>query len=620
MLRFVLTHNDRGRGRIAPARNRPSRLLLYITGALLLFAALPAAPAHAAVKYTPRLEGVQDSKLMSTLKGLSQLFQLKSKPPDTVAGLDQRAHDDLEKLTPAVQGVGYWEAELEYSIDEDTQPVTVTITVRPGPLYHLAKVELTSPSGGPPPPLADGSPAAFGLKIGGPALTEPVIAAEPLIAEHYANEGRPFAKVIDRKVVIDRATKEMSVTYVVDAGPSARFGPHTVTGLERLERDYVERRIKWRQGAPYDARLVAQTRKALIDSGLFASARIDVVAPPADGGEAPMTVVLVERARHSVGAGLYYDTSQGIGSRAFWEKRNVFGGGESVRLEGEVAEQLFLGLARFRKPDVFQTNQDFLAEAQLSDERPEPYESQKLRLFSGLERRVVPERSFGAGVQLEKANVDQLALFDDTPTHVKYTLASLPLYARLDYTDDKLNPARGHRENYTLTPYVHLAGVNVNFVTLQAKGSAYYPLDDDHRYILAGFGGLSSILGESAGKLPADKRLYVGGGGSVRGFGYQRAGPLGLSDLPTGGVSSLEFGIELRAKVTDTIGIVPFFDAGSAYHTTLPSPGRDLFYGAGVGGRYYTPIGPLRLDIAVPLNKRPSDSAFQLYISVGQAF
>ncbi len=597
-------------------RNRPGSLLLYLLGALLL----PIASAHAAVKYTPRIEGVADSKLMSTLKGLSQLFVLKNKPPDTVAGLDQRARDDLDKLRPAVHGAGYWEAELDYSIDEGAKPVTVTITVRPGPLYHLASVDLTTPSGTPPPPLADRSPAAFGLKLGGPALTERIVAAEPLIVEYYANEGRPFAKVTDRKVVLDRATKEMAVTYVVDTGPLVRFGPHTITGLELLDPAYVERRVKWREGDLYDGRRVAQTRKALIDSGLFASATIDLGPPQPDNDEVPMTIVLVERARRSIGVGLYYDTSQGFGSRAYWEHRNLSGGGESLRFQAEVAQQRFAALSRFRKPDVLRPDQDFVAEAELSDDRPDPYDSKKLRLFSGLDRRFDEQLSLGGGLQFETARVTQRALFDEVPSQVNYSLLGVPLYARLDQTDDRLNPSRGHRETLSLTPYAHVAGINVNFATIQGKGSAYQPLDPDGRYILAGFGGIGSIVGESTNRLPADKRLYVGGGGSVRGFGYQRAGPLGSGNLPTGGVSSLEFGVELRVKITEAIGIVPFFDAGSAYRTTFPNPASELFYGAGLGGRYYSPIGPLRLDVAFPLNKRPSDSAFQLYISVGQAF
>ncbi|MBV8535147.1 MAG: BamA/TamA family outer membrane protein [Alphaproteobacteria bacterium] len=570
--------------------------------------------------YEPHIQGVSDSKLLSTLKGLSQLFTLKDKPPDTVAGLDQRARSDVDKLLPAVQGAGYWEAQLDYTVDEAASPVSVTVAVRPGPLYRLATVELVAPGGGALPSLADNSPVAFGLKPGGPALTADVTGAESRIVEHYANEGRPFAKVTTRKVVLDRATKTMAVTYTVDAGPQVRFGPHTITGLVLLDAGYVERRVKWRDGDIYDARLVAATRKALTDSGLFASARIDVAPAGADGEAVPMTIVLVERVRHSVGAVLFYDTTEGIGSRAFWEERNVFGNGENLRLQGQVAQDLFQGLARFRKPDVLDTDQDWLSEAELADERPDPYESRRLRLYSGLERHTDPRQQFGGGLQFQTASVTQNALFDSVPSHVDYTLMGAPLYAKFDESDDKLNPTRGHREQLTITPNAHLAGVNVNFATLQAKVSGYQRLDADSRYVLAGFGGIGSIVGASTERLPADQRLYVGGGGSVRGFGYQRAGPLASGDLPTGGTSSIEFGAELRVKITETIGIVPFFDAGSAYRKTLPDPGSHLFYGAGIGGRYYTPIGPLRLDIAFPINRRPSDSAFQLYISIGQAF
>lgn len=601
---------DRRRG------NRLAALLLSFLGCLLLLAK----PADAAVTYTPRIEGVEDSKLASTLRGLSDLFRLQDKPPETVTGLDQRARDDITKLLPAVQGAGYWEAELSYAIDQNAKPVRVTIQVRPGPLYHLAKVELTTATGAPPPPLANGTPTVFGLKLGGPALTADVLAAEPRIVEQYANEGRPFAKVPDRKVVIDRATKEMQVTYVVDAGPRVRFGPTTIQGLERLDRTYVANRIKWREGQVYDARRVAETRTALVNSGLFASVRIDTASAQADDQPVAMTITLVERARRSIGAGLYYDTSQGIGSRAYWEHRNLLGDGESLRIEGQVAQQLFEGLARFRKPDVLRPDQDFLAEAELADERPDPYDSRKLRVYSGLERHVDPRVDLGGGLQFETAKVTQNALFDNVPPHVTYSLFGMPLYGRFDESNDKLNPTSGHREDVSVIPYAHLAGVDVNFAVFRGRMTGYQPLDTDARYVLAAYGALGAIAGESTARLPADKRLYVGGGGSVRGFGYQRAGPLGSGNLPTGGISSLEFSTELRVKVTDTIGIVPFFDAGSAYRTIVPHPGSELFYGAGIGGRYYTPIGPLRIDVAFPINKRPSDSSVQVYISIGQAF
>ena len=595
--------------------NRVVCILLFLGGVLAL-----AMPADAAVKYKPQIEGIRDSKLVRILTGLSALFRLKDKPPDTIVGLEQRARADLATLAPAVQGAGYWEAKLDYSIDEKAKPARVTIVVQPGPLYRLAKVTLAAPGGGAPAPLANGAPETFGLKLGGPALTAPVVAAEPLIVDEYGHEGRPFAKVIERKVVIDRATKEMTVTYLVDAGPRVRFGPYTVEGLRRLDRTYVDNRIKWREGEVYDVRLVTQTRLALIASGLFASVRINHGPARADGENVPMTLTVVERARHSVGAGLYYDTQQGVGSRAYWEDRNVFGGGENLRVQGQVAQQLFDGLARFRKPDVLRPDQDFVGEAELSDERPDPYESRRLRVYSGLERHVDPRFDLGGGLQFETAKVTQNALFDDVPSHLMYSLFSTPVYARFDGSDDKLNPTRGHREDVSVTPYAHVAGTDVNFAVFRGKMTGYQALDADTRYVLAAYGALGVIAGEPTERLPADKRLYVGGGGSVRGFGYQRAGPLGSGNLPTGGISSLEFGTELRIKITNTIGIVPFFDAGSAYRTIVPHPGSELFYGAGIGGRYYTPIGPLRLDLAFPINKRSSDSFVQVYISVGQAF
>lgn len=597
-------------------RNRPAHLLL-----LLLVAWLWAPEAaHGTVPYTPKIEGVEDSKLMSTLKGLSQLFSLKDQPPDTVAGLDQRARSDVDRLKSALQGAGYWEGELDYRIDENTEPVAVTLTVRPGPLYRLGKAELKTPAGGRPPSLSNPSPSVFGLNLGGPALTQPVVNAEAAILEQYANEGRPFAKVLGREVVIDRATKQMEVTYTVDAGPRVRFGPHTIAGLERLESGYVERRVKWRAGDIYDARLVARTRRALIDSGLFASVRIDTTAAQADETPVPMTITVVERARRSIGAGIYYDTSQGIGTRAFWEHRNLMGGAENLRFQSDIGQQRLAALGRFRDPDVLRTDQDFIAETELSDDLPDTYESRKLRLFSGLERNFLPRLSLGGGLQFETADVKQNALFDDVPENFRYNLIGFPIYARFDQADDKLDPKRGHRESFMVTPYKSVGGTDLSFVSMQGKASGYQPLDDNNNYVLAGFAGIGSILGETTSGLPADKRLYAGGGGSVRGFGYQRAGPLVGGDLPTGGTSSLDLGVELRMKLTDTIGIVPFFDAGSAYQSTLPKPGSDLFYGAGIGGRYYTPIGPLRVDLAFPLNRRESDSRFQLYISVGQAF
>ncbi|MGA8548940.1 MAG: BamA/TamA family outer membrane protein, partial [Stellaceae bacterium] len=160
---------------------------------------------------------------------------------------------------------------------------------------------------------------------------------------------------------------------------------------------------------------------------------------------------------------------------------------------------------------------------------------------------------------------------------------------------------------------------NLNFVTNLLSASTYWQVGAQGRTILAGRVALGSLDGASLLQLPADQRIYVGGG-TIRPYGYQLAGPLAPNNEPIGGKSSLVMNFEARIKVTDTIGVVPFVDAGSYYETSLPQLDQRLLYGVGLGLRYYTPFGPLRLDLATPLYKRSADSWIQVYVSLGEAF
>ena len=150
--------------------------------------------------------------------------------------------------------------------------------------------------------------------------------------------------------------------------------------------------------------------------------------------------------------------------------------------------------------------------------------------------------------------------------------------------------------------------------------SGYQQIGPTDRFVLAAFGNIGSIAGVSLDALPRDQRLYVGGGGSVRGYGYQKAGPLDIFGKPIGGLSSLETGIELRTRITDTIGIANFLEGGTVYDKSFPQFNKRLFWGTGIGVRYYSPLGPVRFDIATPLHRRHQDGLVQVYISLGQAF
>ena len=423
--------------------------------------------------------------------------------------------------------------------------------------------------------------------------------------------------------MVDHDTRTMAITYMLDPGHRMRFGTASVTGLERLDPGYVERRVQWHPGEPYDNRKVDETRKLLIESGLFSTVKITPVNDLAAPDQARMEIETKERVHRTIGGGLAYNTSEGAGARVFWENRNLFGGAESLRLTLDVGQQKNDVSANFRRPDWLATDQDLVASAEIGDDTPIAYHSRYVRLLSGIERRFRPDLTLGAAMSIEKANVVQEANFGSLTAAQRtqhYSLVGLPLYLKLDRSDDLLNPSRGYRGQTNLTFYRSFSGPDLTFASGRISASTYQRLTDSDRYVIAGFAAVSSIEGASLAELPADKRIYAGGGGSIRAYAYQKAGPLDINNNPIGGKSSLELSLEARIKITDAIGIVPFVDAGSFYPSSVPQLGHQLFYGPGLGLRYYTAFGPVRLDVATPLKRRSADSPIQVYISLGQAF
>ena len=574
--------------------------------------------ARADVNYSAEITGAEDSALSDLLDKVSELKTLEDKPPVSEEALRRRADRDLGRLADAARSLGFWDAEFSYDLDTSGETAKVTVTVKQGPLYHVASVTVLALDGKPLSVPQDGE--KLPLKPGDPARTAPVVATETALLTAFGNSGHPFAKIDNRRVEIDRGTQTMDVTYTLDPGPVMRFGSVAIAGLERLNPAYVEGRVRWQGGEIYDASKVAETRRALIETGLFSTVQITPTADPEHPGEARMTIDATERVHRTIGAGLAYNTSQGFGARAFWENRNLFGNAENLRLSAEVGQQLDVFRANFRRPDFLAVDQDFLATAEVANDIPVAYNSRREIATAGIERRVDRWLTGGLALLAEKANVTQLANVTPMTGTQHYELAGLPAYLKLDETDNLLNPATGYRAQLNATPAHTFSGSHLTFSTNLLSGSTYWALGSEQRTILAGKLALGSLDGAPLSQLPSDQRIYAGGGGSVRPYGYLMAGPLAPNNVPIGGRSSLVLNLEARIKITETIGIVPFVDAGSYYESPLPQPGRTPLYGVGLGARYYTAFGPLRLDLATPLHKRSGDSPIQVYISLGQAF
>ncbi len=599
---------------------RPARFVPLV---LLAMLCAPAPSVRADLKYEAKIVGVEDAGLADLLDEVSELKTLDDRLPPSEAALRRRAEGDVGRLTEAAHSLGYWNAQFSFEIDATAEPAKVTVTAVPGPLYHVATIDILGPDGRNLVVAREPDAAPLPMKAGDAARTEPVIATENALLAALGQAGHPFARAAERRVVVDHDTQSMAVAYTLDPGPPMRFGPAAIGGLERLNPNYVENRIRWHEGETYDNRTVDETRKALIESGLFSIVKITPVADPAAPGQVRMNVEATERAHRTIGVGLAYNTSEGAGARLFWENRNLFGNAEYLRLSLDGGQQRNGLAANFRRPDFLDSAQDLVGVAEIADDTPVAYTSRRARLLIGVERRFDRTLTGGISLGIEKANVEQLAnlgSLNASQQTQRYTLIGLPMYLKLDKSDDLLNPSRGYRAQLSVVPYQSISGPNLTFASGRVSASTYQRLDDSDRYIIAAAAAISSIGGASLASLPADKRIYAGGGGSVRAYGYQMAGPLDINGRPIGGKSSLELSLEARIKITETIGIVPFIDAGSAYRTSVPQLGRRFLFGPGLGFRYYTGFGPVRLDIATPLNRRKGDSAFQLYISLGQAF
>jgi translocation and assembly module TamA len=566
--------------------------------------------------YRADIVGVEDKALLGLLEAASQLKASETRPPDTLAGLRRRAKGDLERLRKALRSEGYYGVEVSYEINEAVSPLLVQVRVELGARYHLADFEIIYEGAPPPSQNLRPSRSDLGIEIGMPARAPDVLEVERRLLGLLGERGHPLAGVVERKTIIQHGARTMTVRLVVDAGPLARFGPLGLRGLERVDEEYLRALVTWRRGESFDRRKIDATREVIVATGLFSSTRIDLAQQPDAQGELPVTISLEEGAQRSIGAGLNYSSDVGFGGDVFWEHRNFFGSDEDLKLSLTAAE-IEQGIeAAFRKPLFLRPDQALLTNLSLINQDTDAFEGQSASAYLGVERTWREVWRLGAGLS---PGYDS---FDDGGDTVDSYLLGLPLSAIRDTRDDPLDPREGHRFDLAFTPYGGGGGEGgVFFLASQGAGTGYLPLDSEGRVILAGRAKVGSLLGADKEEIPANKRLYAGGGGSIRGYEFQKVGPLDSNNDPLGGRSLLELGGEVRIRLTEQIGLVPFIDGGNVFDSSFPDFEEQLRWGAGIGLRYFTGVGPLRVDIAVPLNPRGDvDEAFQFYISFGQAF
>jgi translocation and assembly module TamA len=411
------------------------------------------------------------------------------------------------------------------------------------------------------------------------------------------------------------------------SGPTT-FDPKIVRSFIYLER-----------GELYSPKALDDTRRSIASIPAAGSVRIRESDHLDRAGNLPIFADVGDRAPNLAGFSLGYSTLDGPRGRVYYENRNLFGGAERLRLEGDLFlaprnngtriksvgdfEQSDIGgrvSASFLKPALNGTHWDFLLDAvaernRTGGSRFGGYTYRDAGATASLRYRVDEALSFQGGIKYE------LGQTSDVLGQVDYRLIGLPFTIRYDTTDKPLDPSRGVRLTGTVTPYPTFLGSSVGFTRITANGSGYYALDEDANYILAGRFGFGTLLGDpDFTDIPANYRFYAGGVGSIRGYRSQTVGPGNAFGVTIGGRSEFDASLEVRIKVTDTIGFAPFVDVGGAYLGATPLSDGDTRASAGLGLLYYTGIGPIRLDVAAPLNPRRGDKPVAVYVSIGQSF
>ena len=326
----------------------------------------------------------------------------------------------------------------------------------------------------------------------------------------------------------------------------------------------------------------------------------------------PVIIELKERAPRTLRAGLSYYTDKGVGAVFDWEHRNFLGSGERLKADLTLSTLEQSLKANLTKPYFLRSDQNLSVHSFIRRKDTDAFESLSTGVGFGIKRKFSKYLSADIGADIEITRIDE----GNKPSD-NFGLFSPMISAVYDSRNDKLDPIRGYLFKVSSKPFIDALGKSDPFIKNKLGAQSYNKISD--KLVLAGRVNIGSITGSGAQNLPASQRFYAGGGGSIRGFGYQEVGPYEKGN-PVGGRSLFESSFEMRFKANKTIGGVAFIDIGQVYDEIIPSF-KNLSIGAGIGARYYTDFGPLRFDIGVPLQGDDnSDANFQIYISIGQSF
>ena len=590
----------------------------------------------AALRYGYRIDGLESLEesgktqvrpvsaddIRNLFEELSALEEADGKAANG-AMVSARMQEDQQLLVDIMTGQGFFDASVSGMVElpeTEGEKLTVVLQVEPGRRYDLGAIIFDADRVVPEDLIARN----FVPKTGEPIVAERVLAAEANIAVVLPQEGYPFAETGQRDILLDPETGTGDYTLPVNIGPRSSYGEIITTGTTAFDADHIGVLSRFDKGELYDSRMVDDLRKALVATGLFS---IVSVKPTASGEAAPdgteyatINVEQVAGPPRTLAGSAGYSTGQGFRVEGSWTHRNLFPPEGALIASGVAGTQEQGASLTFRRSNAGRRDRTVELGISALHSDFEAYEAFTGKLAGRISYDSTPiwqkRLTYSYGFEILGTNEQDFNFTTGERDRRTFYVAALPGQVTFDTTDSLLDPTQGFRLSAKLSPEASLGSGTQIYGRGLLEGTAYFQVDDG--IIIAGRTRVGSIAGADRELIAPSRRYYAGGGGSVRGFGYQELGPKDIEDRPIGGRSLVEAAAEVRYRFGD-YGIVGFVDAGQVY--TRSTPGFDnLRYGVGIGGRFYTNFGPLRVDVATPINRQPGESRVSVYISIGQAF
>jgi len=597
-----------------------------------VFAISLATPSRAAdpQPYDVTFAKTGDASIDKLAKETSNLVTLRTKAPAGPFALVLRARSDEDRLRTVLNSAGYYDGQVTITIDgkslddpnlpqtianyASATPIPIEVTMTRGPLFHLGQVAVKGDV-----PATD--MAAFQLKSGAPARAEDVIAAGARLQSALLNDGYAFAKVSTPSAFENPAQHTIDVTYTVTTGPRVDIGPISVQGLRSVHQGFVQREMSLKPGEQYSPDKIESERQTLAGLHVFSSVQAQTAKQVGPDGRLPVTFIVTEGPPRTVSftAGYASDTGGTLG--ASWTHYNLFGGGEQLNLSatatglgGSSTDGLGYNIgATYTLPAFLRRDQSLSFNVGALKQNFDAYNQTALLAGTTLTRKLDKHWSASVGLSGIIEQVEQENITRD------YDLLQVPLTLKYDSTNSLFDPTKGIRATASITPTESFLEPSAFFTIMQLSGSTYLDLTGKGRSIIALRGLVGSVQGASTFQLPPDQRFYAGGSNTIRGYAYQSVGPQFADGNPIGGTAIDTGTVEYRQRIGKSFGTAVFVDAGQVSSSSAPFKGS-LKVGAGLGVRYYTPIGPIRVDFAVPLVHQDNSGTFQFYIGIGQAF